>query len=33
MDMVDAFNSVSKGAIFQKLYIVGGDIIQHIPFE
>ncbi len=30
--MVNAFNLMSKGAIFQKLCIIGKDIIQFIPF-
>jgi hypothetical protein len=30
--MVDAFNLVSRKVIFQKLHVVGGDIIQLIPF-
>jgi hypothetical protein len=30
--VVNAFNLASKGIIFQKLYAIGGDIIQLIPF-
>jgi hypothetical protein len=30
--MENAFNLVSKGVIFQELHVVGGDIIQLIPF-
>jgi hypothetical protein len=30
--MANAFNSVSKRVIFQKLYVTGGDIMQFIPF-
>jgi hypothetical protein len=28
----NTFNSMSKGVIFQKLCVVGGNIIQFIPF-
>jgi hypothetical protein len=31
MNMANPFNSMSKGAIFQKLRVEGGDIIQLIP--
>jgi len=30
--MVDVFNLVSKGVIFQEIHVVGVDIIQLIPF-
>jgi hypothetical protein len=30
--MANAFNSMSKGVIFQELDVKGGDIIQLIPF-
>jgi hypothetical protein len=30
--MTNAFNSVSRGVIFQELHVEGGDIIQFIPF-
>jgi len=30
--MANAFSSVSRGVIFQELCIIGGDIIQLIPF-
>jgi hypothetical protein len=30
--MVDAFNLVSRRVIFQELHVVGGDVIQLIPF-
>jgi len=30
--MADTFNLVSRGVIFQELHVVGGDIIQLIPF-
>jgi hypothetical protein len=30
--MANAFNSMSKEVIFQKLHVKGGDIIQLIPF-
>jgi hypothetical protein len=30
--MVNAFNLVSRGVIFQELHVVSGDIIQLIPF-
>jgi len=32
LDVANAFNSVSKGVIFQKLCVVNGDIIQFIFF-
>jgi len=32
LDIANAFNSVSKGVIFQKLCEANGDIIQLIPF-
>jgi hypothetical protein len=30
--MVNAFNLVSKGAIFQELHVIGGNIMELIPF-
>jgi hypothetical protein len=30
--MANAFNSMSRGVIFQELHVEGGDIIQLIPF-
>jgi hypothetical protein len=30
--MANAFNSMSRGVIFQKLRAAGGDIMQLIPF-
>jgi hypothetical protein len=30
--MVDVFNLVSKGVIFQEIHVAGVDIIQLIPF-
>jgi hypothetical protein len=30
--MANAFNSVSKGVIFQEHHVVGGEIMQLIPF-
>ncbi len=30
--MANAFNLVLKRVIFQELYVIGGDIIQFIPF-
>jgi hypothetical protein len=30
--MANAFSLVSRGVIFQELCIIGGDIIQFIPF-
>jgi hypothetical protein len=32
LDMVDAFNLMSKRVIFQKVCVTSGDIIQLIPF-
>ncbi len=32
LNVINAFNLVSRGVIFQKLCVVGGDIIQIIPF-
>jgi hypothetical protein len=32
LDEANAFNSMSKGVIFQELCVVGGDIIQFMPF-
>jgi hypothetical protein len=30
--MVNTFNLVSRGVIFQEFHAIGGDIIQLIPF-
>jgi hypothetical protein len=32
LDVANAFNSVSKRVIFQKLRVTNGDIMQLIPF-
>jgi hypothetical protein len=32
LDVANAFNSMSKGVIFQELHAASGDIIQFIPF-
>ncbi len=32
LDVTNAFNSMSRGIIFLKLHVAGGDIIQFIPF-
>jgi hypothetical protein len=32
LELVNAINSVSRGVIFQKLRVTGGEIIQIIPF-
>jgi hypothetical protein len=32
LDVTNAFNSMSRRVIFQELHVVGGDIIQLIPF-
>jgi hypothetical protein len=32
LELINAFNSVSRGVIFQKLRVIGGDIIRIIPF-
>jgi hypothetical protein len=31
-DVANAFNSMSKGVTFQKLFVACGNIIQFIPF-
>ncbi len=32
LDVVNTFNSVSRGVIFQEIYVANGDIIQLMPF-